>query len=371
MKIAKSQLNKSAIALEDAQTEIRIVVKQGFLRNESRISIERKVLKVINEAVKKIALPRLASDSKQSLLQFANRQYALWQSLGISVSTFLYLATQNAKNFPYKLSPTTRTDTTILHDIARMSTSTISPSVGPPPSAPLRIMTPEEFRTYETDAKGVPLSTYYKDVWNKKVKPTLDRLMGEVALDTHDYTGRNSLRNLAEMEVRYNDHLETIERFKTDGVKLVVASAHADCSDRCAKWQGRVYSLDGSYGTTAEGYRYVPLEKATDVFYTTKAGRTYKNGLLGFNCRHKLEEYTGKLLPTVSKETRKREYEITIKQRELERAVRKKKVEALMLKDIDKEGYLRAKAEATRLYETYKSYCHENKRAYYPMRVAI
>ena len=371
MKIARSRLNNSAIAVEDAQTEIRIIVKQGFLRGEPRLSIERKVLKVINETVKKIALPRLASDSRQSLLQFANRQYALWQSLGITVSTFLFLATQSAKKFPYKLSPTTRKETEILRDIARMSPSVVLPPTDKTTGAPLKIMTPEEFRPYETDAKGVPLSTYYKDVWDKKVKPTLDRLADEVALDTHDYTGRNSLRNLAEMEVRYNDHLEDIERFKSDGVRLVVASAHADCSDRCAKWQGRVYSLDGSYGVTPEGHRYVPLEEATDVFYTTKAGRTYKNGLLGFNCRHKLEEYTGKLLPTVSKERRKREYEITLEQRRLERMVRKKKVEALMLKDIDKAGYLKAKAEATRLYEAYKTYCHKNKRAYYPMRVAI
>ena len=75
--------------------------------------------------------------------------------------------------------------------------------------------------------------------------------------------------------------------------------------------------------------------------------------------------------PTVTAEERKREYAITLRQRELERAVRKKKVEALMLKDINKSGYAKAKAEAKILYGKYKEYSHENERAYYPMRVAI
>lgn len=96
--------------------------------------------------------------------------------------------------------------------------------------------------------------------------------------------------------------------FKSNGVKLVIASAHADCSGRCSKWQGKVYSLDGSYGTTEDGREYQPLENATDVYYTTKAGRTYKNGLLGFNCRHKLHEFNGQQPQTISKEDRKKEY---------------------------------------------------------------
>lgn len=127
---------------------------------------------------------------------------------------------------------------------------------------------------------GVPLSRYYSDVWRNQVKPVLDRLCDGVALDPNDYSGRNSLRNLAEMEVRYNDHLQSIEALKAAGERLVVCSAHADCSDRCAPWQGRVYSLDGTSGVI-DGHRYVPLEQATDIYYTTKAGRVYKNGLLG------------------------------------------------------------------------------------------
>ena len=360
MKLATSRLNRYALLIEDAQTEIREIIKVAFLLSVAKPLVERKVNTVIVRTVKQIKIPRLASDSKQSLFNFATRQYALWLSLALPIATIKALGKEASKGFTYKAKPTTRVEREIIESVRKSSLSIEKPLVG------------EISPSYIIDSKGVPLSKFYKEVWDKGVKPTLNRLMSEVALDPNDYTGRNSLRNLAEMEVRYNEHLENIADLKAKGVRLVIASSHADCSDRCAKWQGRVYSLDGSYGVTEDGRKYVPLEVATNVYYTTKAGRTYKNGLLGFNCRHKLYEYkVGMRTPTVSAKERKKEYEITKKQRELERAVRKKKVEALMLKDINEKGYKEAQREATVLYNKYKAYCHKNKRAYYPMRVAI
>ncbi len=90
-----------------------------------------------------------------------------------------------------------------------------------------------------------------------------------------------------------------------------------------------------------------------EIYYTTKAGRTYKNGLLGFNCRHELRPYEGQLLPTISAEERKAEYAVTLRQRAMERAVRRKRVEALMLKDINKTWYLEARKKAAALYANY------------------
>ena len=81
MKEAKSQLNNSARVIEDAQTAIRIAVKTAFLRNDSKNLLEYRGGKIINEAVQQIPLKRLASDAKQSLRAFANRQYKTWKSL--------------------------------------------------------------------------------------------------------------------------------------------------------------------------------------------------------------------------------------------------------------------------------------------------
>lgn len=334
MKAARDKLNPYAIAFEDGQTEIRKIILNAFYKREDKRVTREKLVKAINKATGAVKIPRLKEDGIKSLWQFAERQRKAIADMGVSPEFAAFLALQAEKGFP---------------------------SSEPPPSG-------EKPPTYEVQSVGVPRQEYYKDVWKNRVRPTLDKLVNQVALDPNDRRGRNSLRNLAEMEVRYQGHQENIDELKAAGEKLVVCSSHADCSGRCAKWQGRVYSLDGTSGVI-DGHKYVPLETATDIYYTTKAGRVYKNGLLGFNCRHYLEPYRGQLLPTISAEKRKAEYAITIKQRELEREVRRYKVETLYKETPKERNVYRAKARQA--YEKYIRFSKENHRAFYPMRTDI
>ena len=204
------------------------------------------------------------------------------------------------------------------------------------------------------------------------VKPALDRLAAQQARDPDDVSGRNTLRNRAEMEVRYNAHLEQIAALREQGVNLVICSTHADCSERCRPWQGRVYSLDGTRGRTDDGRSYVPLEEATDIYYTTKAGKTYKNGLLGFNCRHFLVPYkSGYRFPKPNAAEERREYEITQEQRRLETVVRKWRTKAVEYKNTDRENYLKARSNAIAANKAYIAFSKQNNRAYYPSRTAL
>lgn len=351
MNSAKSQLNNTALALEDAQTEIRVLVKFAWLNKLNNEQLYFRLKKIIRRAIAGITIVRLKADAIRSLNNFARSQLKLWRSIPMQPHVVAFLGTQASKLFPFKDLPT-QADLRVLKGIKSLSGANVI--------------------KYDIAVnKGIPLSKFYKDVWEQDVKPTLDKIINEVAYDPNDFTGRNSLRNLAEMEVRYNKHLEEIAELKASGAKLVIASTHADCSKRCAPHQGKIYSLDHSYGVTQDGRIYEPLENATDIYYTTKAGRVYKNGLLGFNCRHRLSVFTGQKPLTISEKERKTEYAITSEQRRLERAVRKKRVEALMLKDINKNGYQKAKKQATLLYKQYQEFSHSNDRAYYPMRVKI
>lgn len=206
----------------------------------------------------------------------------------------------------------------------------------------------------------------------RNVKPALDRLAAQQARDPDDVSGRNTLRNRAEMEVRYQAHQDEISGFKARGVNLVICSTHADCSARCAPWQGRVYSLDGTYGTTDDGRRYEPLENATDILYTTKAGKTYKNGLLGFNCRHYLVPYkSGYRFPKPNVVEERREYEITQEQRRLEANVRRWRTKAVELKGQDPKGYSEARKKAVEWNQAYIEFSKLNNRAYYPSRTKL
>lgn len=261
---ATSRLNKSVQAIEDAQTEIRELMKNAYLLGMTRIQIEVALNDVIKRAVRNIHIPRLKRDTILSLKNFAYRQQGIWLSIGVSPALLLFLGGGSKQQPPQPLSRELTAITGIV---------------------------PSAFNT------GVPLSRYYNDVWKTKVQPVLDELVKAKALDPNDYSGRNSLRNLAEMEVRYQDHKDKVTELKADGVKIVACSSHADCSERCAPYQGRLYSLDGTTGTI-DGYKYVPLEEATQNprdRYVTKAGRVYQNGLLGFNCfDDKTEVYTNR-----------------------------------------------------------------------------
>lgn len=346
METATERINRAAMALENAQTEIRLIVKEARLYGRPTEWARKKIAAAIQKAQGLIPIDRLKRDAEKSLIHFADRQRLLWERSGLTLGLLLLLSGQRSTN------ETSAADLSKAYDLTRET----------------------NISGFSAQEKGVPLQRYYKEVWKERVKPALDRIAESVALDPNDYTGRNSLRNLAEMEVRYQAHKDEVQALKDAGEKLVVCSSHADCSRRCAPYQGRVYSLDGTSGRTEKGHAYVPLEEATenpDDRYTTKAGRVYQNGLLGFNCRHYLMPYRGVLPQKITSEERKEEYKITMRQRALEREVRKAKTDALMLKNINGEAYRETARRASALYEKYREYSRENHRAYYPMRVSI
>lgn len=354
---APDPLNEQASVLVDAQTDIKTAIKRGVLNGASFVVISAEVRKIISRAVVRVRSPTLQKDSRVSLMKFANKAYSDFKATLSLDSTLLAAVVLLSERITERKTnglkgqyfiPRTPREIEAVEQVAERTE--------------IRI------RAYD---RGLPLREFQK-TYIDRVSKALGGLAEEKALDPNDVSGRNSLRNLAEMQVRYERHLEEIDTLKSSGEKLVVCSVHADCSDRCAPFQGRVYSLDGTSGTTEDGRRYVPLETATDIFYTTKAGRTYKNGLLGFNCRHKLLPYKPNMvIPFVSETERKKEDAITKRQRALERAVIGYREEALIYKGTDVEKYREARKNAVEVYNEYKRFSKENGRAYYPDRVKI
>lgn len=336
---ANDRLNPQVLAVEAAQTEIRKIVKEGYLRGRSKAEINSRIQAFISTALSKVSNAEIREAARRSLNGFAERQYQTYiRAFGVSPVLLLSLIALNNRNTP-------RTERRQAEEVVRERMPV----------------------NYQTDEKGLPLGEYHETY----MKRVFDELANQTALDPGDVSGRNSLRNRAEMEVRYQRHLDEIEELRKV-TNLVVCSVHADCSDRCAPWQGKVYSLDGTSGITEDGRRYIPLETATDIYYTTKAGKTYKNGLLGFNCRHKLFAYkAGMSVPTVSKKERETEYAITEKQRRMEREIRKARDEALQYRGVSAKISGAAQRRAAELYKEYKAFSRANGRAYYPSRIKL
>lgn len=342
-------LNLQAIALEEAETKIRLIVKEEYFRRTEKKKIDKKIFAVLRETEREIKIPALREAAVKSLLRFYNRQYEeLRRSFGwqfFILSALFLLQGKTPAGEPIR--PTAAQTAAAERTLEKAGYG--------------------NFRQY-----GVPLQKFSRDYMEKNVRPALDRLAKQFARDPDDVSGRNSLRNRAEMEVRYHGHLEQIEELRAGGNKLVIASTHSDCSERCAPWQGRVYSLDGTSGVTDDGRKYVPLEQATDIYYTTKAGKTYKNGLLGFNCRHYLVPYqNGYRFPKPNAATERKEYAVTKKQRQLESAVRKWKTVAAESKGIDGERYAFARKKAAEWNKKYIAYSVRHGRAYYPSRTKL
>lgn len=352
---APDPLNEQASVLIDAQTDIKTAIKHAVLSGKGKETVKSAVKNIIDRAIARIRSPTLKEDGRLSLMRFADRAYTQFTDSLKSIPPFilplvvlLIRAITEKKQQDDIFLPKTQAE--------RKAAGELALSQG---------------LSYSAYNKGIPLQEFQKR-YIDRVNIALENLAEATALDPNDFTGRNSLRNLAEMQVRYERHQEDIQAFKDRNVKLVVCSVHADCSDRCKDWQGGIYSLDGTSGVTEDGRRYQPLENATDVYYTTKAGRTYKNGLLGFNCRHKLYEYkSGMVIPSVSAFEQKRQYAITQRQRVLEREVISARELALSLKGVSVTTYSKWKKIAAERYEAYKKFSKDNGRAYYPDRVKI
>ena len=339
--------------MEEAETKIRQVTKDEFFKQTRKTAIDRKVYAIIREAMTQIKIPDLRRASEASLLEFYNRQY---RELRRSFSWQLPMVAALA------LLSGCRTDGT---EIKPTNTER---------SAAWRIVENAGYTGART--MGVPMQRFSQDYIRENVQPALDRLAKQYPYDPDSgltpQEHRNSLRNRAEFEVRGQAQQDSIDGFRSRGVKLVICSTHADCSKRCAPWQGRVYSLDGTSGRTDDGRTYVPLENATEIYDTTKSGKRWRNGLLGFNCRHFLVEYkTGYYFPEPNAAEEKKEYMITETQRRLERSVRDWRTVAVENKGVNHDRYVEARAKAIEWNKRYIEYSQKNNRAYYPSRTKI
>lgn len=305
------------------------------------MGVKRKIQQTIKEAVKELDSEQLKKTTEIVLTRYAEQAYAnALITMGVPVNSILLA-------IGYLKSGANFKDTI------------------------------EQFKTFKTKRMfdeaeqvheiGQPTQQYGKE-YSKAVKQALE----ELAKSEAKYDGNISMRNIAEMTVRYEKTMQTIEDLKARGVNLVQSSRHANCSKRCEKWQGGYYTLDNTY-QTVDGIQFQPLSNATDQFYTTKRGKVYKNGhITGYNCRHTLFPYKkGYSQPMVSAKTIERERAIDQKMRYLERQIRLWKDTALMYKGQNQKNYEKARLRATKYNNVYIEFAKKNKRAFYPNRTEI
>lgn len=216
------------------------------------------------------------------------------------------------------------------------------------------------FTTGETGYSQMFIEDYQKRV-NQEIK----RIASQNVVLVNRKGRAISARNLAEMQVRFEEQVKDMERLKEKGAKFVVATSHANASTRCQPWQGKIYILDAEVGSVAIKDNHYdgepkPIGKTPDGkdYYSLEEAMTH--GFLGYNCRHRLILYKpGMIMPkeyTANQVSKERSIETTA--RSLERQIRVAKKRALLSSDKEERKKFREKSK--KLQDVYWQYCKEH-----------
>ena len=187
----------------------------------------------------------------------------------------------------------------------------------------------KNIRDYITDTElgGTSRFSNYKTM----LQNTLIEVKNNIAngtLTLTDSLGRvKSIRNMAEIETRYQMINQDLLRQGIKQNEFVIASSHADASERCSWWQGKIYLMDLDINSRPMG-QYHGKPNQTILGYID--GKPYyslleacQNGFLSFNCQHRLIKYYKGAAPIQYNMVNvKNARNLTIRQRAMENTIR-------------------------------------------------
>ena len=180
----------------------------------------------------------------------------------------------------------------------------------------------------------------------------------------------------------------TLERMRENGLDLVLTSSHLGARPTHELWQGRVFRVDwGTLGMYM--YKSGETEPQTDGKYPDFVSSTrygYVDGLCGANCRHSFMPYVEGLsenpFENYDNEENRKLYDLSQRQRMLERRIRKTKRECIGLrtayenakgeaKSAIHEKYVKKSKLLQKQNKAYSEFCEENGLKRYDERLKI
>lgn len=333
-------VNWQAMAIEDTQSRIKGFLMDAVESGRSVSDIRDGVRSIIADLLDSLDSEQIKAEAATSLPLFAERIYHM----------FLVIAAYR-QDYAAKAGVTVEQAKDALAE-------------GEPPLPPRHAyVLPDDIADPDDDPltynRNQQANDYFRDYQRKVRKALLDIIHLEAK---PDYDARVNLRNIAEMTVRYEEQMRRLNNLSQKGVRLVWIEPHANCSERCAPWQGRLYSLDHTTGTTEDGERFEPLENAMNVETVTKRGKVYKNGCItGYNCRHKLSPYKPGQKPVeIPAAVIDKQRRIEAEQRAMERQLRVYKEAAYLHGGFELKRAADCRKKARELSAKYKAFCIKN-----------
>lgn len=363
------------LIIEEYQVKLKLLIKSDVEKGVPKVDTKKSVVKLANELEASITNydKRFAKEARISLIEC----FVRWYNKTIKELIQTAFNTGNLLIFSmlYKIDPQLEMNSNYQEVIKRV----------PPEKKDIlkgkgTVVIDDKgarfdnnqtnFREYVTSGESGQQQNLIKNYSDKVVNAMRDfKTSGitNIEVDKNGVSRRVNLRNKAEMLVRYNAKIEDMNRLTDKGYKFVVASSHADASERCSYWQGKIFLLDtasmeatGQYNKKSHRPNPTPIGKIDgNNYYSIKEALSY--GFLGYNCRHRLIPYTSgmNLPPQYKSVSRGHQEAIGIQQRRMERNVRNCKInEALASSTNERKYWIARSLEEQGLY---RSFCSRHK----------
>jgi len=350
------------LIIEDVSSTIKALISEHIQLGVSKEDTTRAIESVIVEKTRRLRLnPASFARVRLALAQFARSAYYVHRRNMTTLNASIF-AILDKQGYIEK-------DKKTINFMGKSYSLNIADLLQDGEIRPSDLLTKQEFRGLRTEiyATTPQIRDYEKLVRARYAELATDT--PKASYIKQDGKPVNySLRNLAEMQVRYEANQEDLKKLDEDGVDLVWTSSHANCSERCERWQGRLYSRSGKSGTI-NVIRYTPLQEALDGINNDG------NGIInGYGCRHYLIEYIdGSKAPTdFNSKTIDKERLIDKKQRYYEQSIRAtKQLEAVERAsgNVDRANVLKGRWKEK--LKTYQQFSLTNGRAFYKWRTQV
>lgn len=334
------------LIIETAQIELKKIIQQGIL-----LQLEKKQLKAMTiDLIDKTKLKLREEEADESLILETElalkRSFMLWYE-----NIYLKAIKTDEEGLKPQITPIVKKQTggmRIGDSLKRESIENI-----------------REFQTiYEEGGAG-----YYYD-YTKQVRQAMDELANQKI-----GVGKGSLRNSAEIKVRYEVINDDLRKLKDKGTKFVISSSHANASERCSWWQGKIFELDIDIATREMGQYGGTKPKQTIKGYID--GKPYyslkeacENGFLSYNCQHRLiAYYKGIHIQEYDLLKVEKKRNISQTQRGMERQIRNLRTRLVLATDEQEEKVVRKKLKSWK--KKYATFCETNNVPRYDWRTKI
>lgn len=371
------------LIIETANIRLKELVNNAMLFSYKRLATKHEAKIIIDECIKE--LRELDKDDKEFLntVEIAlKRNFLKWyqqmilvlynfakkDKIGLVRRTLMEMDAD--KDAPIKLKFSDRETNAILID-------EIAPGISGVEQEEITNLR-ELMTIYDEGAAGTYVN-YVEEVKNNIIKIESEIANGNLTIE--DSLGRHkSIRNMAEIKTRYDLIQGDLEKLENKGVKYVVATAHANCSERCSHWQGKTFIVDldinsrqmYGYDKALVKSKCKPLPKSMWVdgrpTYSLKAA--VECGFLSYNCQHRVVAYQKGIQPpkydAIQVEKRR---SISTTQRNYENTIRHlKTMESLAATKKERKDFSR---KWHKLEKEYKLFSEKNNAPFYIWRTQI